>query len=227
MIASETNSGLDESLSELSLLLNEADWAEADRLTAALLQEVVAYSQSREAMRSREQEPRSHPYLTTEAIATLPCELLQAIDDRWHRASGGHFGFTAQLQIYADLLETVDFDPALSNWSTPHPFFEEVGWLMLFTLRPVAFLRFYSGLEFDLDAPKGHLPALWYWKIPRIASLQMGGFLTGQGGCYGDLARLDAMMLRLARCHQGGANRPDGSYPRRSDLPAPGAAAES
>jgi len=40
--------------------------------------------------------------------------------------------------------------------------------------------------------------------VPRIASLQMGGLLTGQGGAFGDLARLDAMMLRLSRCHQLG-----------------------
>ncbi|MBE9109719.1 GUN4 domain-containing protein [Nodosilinea sp. LEGE 07298] len=202
MLASATPSDLEENLSELSLLLNEEDWEEADRLTADLLLDAVAHSQT--AMRQQGATQRQHPYLTTEAVAALPCQLLQAIDDRWQRASGGHFGFSAQLQIYANLLETVDFDPDLNNWSTPHPFFEDVGWLMLFALRPVGFLRFYNWLEFDLDAPKGHLPALWYWKIPRIASLQMGGFLTGQGGCFGDLARLDAMMLRLSRCHQIG-----------------------
>ena len=208
MLAIATNRSLDSeleaSLSELSLLLDEEDWQTADQLTAALLLNAVAQNQSSEAMRLRGKEPRQRPYLTTEAVAALPCQLLQAIDDRWQRASGGHFGFSAQLQIYADLLETVDFDPNLNNWSTPHPFFEDVGWLMLVALRPIGFLRFYNWLEFDLDAPKGHLPALWYWKIPRMASLQMGGFLTGQGGCFGDLARLDAMMLRLSRCHQIG-----------------------
>lgn len=202
MLASATNSGLEENLSELSLLLNEEDWEAADRLTADLLLDAVAHSQA--AMRQQGATARQHPYLTTEAVAALPCQLLQAIDDRWQRSSSGHFGFSAQLQIYANLLETVDFDPALNNWSTPHPFFEDVGWLMLFALRPVGFLRFYNWLEFNLDAPKGHLPALWYWQVPRIVSLQMGGFLTGQGGGFGDLARLDAMMLRLSRCHQIG-----------------------
>lgn len=203
MLASGLTSSLDESLSELSLLLNEEDWEEADRLTAQLLLDAVAQSQRDEAvLLGAEPDPR--PYLTTEALAALPCQLLHAIDDRWQRASGGHFGFSAQLQIYAAVLETIDFDPALRNWSTPHPFFEEVGWLMLLPLRPVGFLRFYNWLDFDLEAPMGHLPALWYWRVPRLASLQMGGFLTGQGGCFGDLARLDAMMLRLSRCHQLG-----------------------
>ncbi len=203
MLASGFTSSLDESLSELSLLLNEEDWEEADRLTAQLLLDAVAQSQRDEAVLLGT-EPDARPYLTTEALAALPCQLLHAIDDRWQRASGGHFGFSAQLQIYAAVLETIDFDPDLRNWSTPHPFFEEVGWLMLLPLRPVGFLRFYNWLDFDLEAPMGHLPALWYWRVPRLASLQMGGFLTGQGGCFGDLARLDAMMLRLSRCHQLG-----------------------
>ncbi|MFQ4139285.1 GUN4 domain-containing protein [Nodosilinea sp. PGN35] len=203
MLSSGFTSRLDEGLSELSLLLNEADWEEADRLTAQLLLDAVVQRQQDEAALLGA-EPAPRPHLTTEALSTLPCPLLHALDDRWQRASGGHFGFSAQLQIYAAVLETIDFDPALRNWSTPHPFFEEVGWLMLMPLRPVGFLRFYNWLDFDLEAPMGHLPALWYWRVPRITSLQMGGFLTGQGGCFGDLARLDAMMLRLSRCHQLG-----------------------
>jgi GUN4-like len=201
------NSSLEESLGELSLLLDEQDWEEADRLTADLLLDAVVQSQHDETALLQEATPRHRPHLTTEALAALPCQLLHALDDRWQRASGGHFGFSAQLQIYAATLETIDFDPALRNWSTPHPFFEEVGWLMLFPLRPIGFLRFYSWLDFDLEAPRGHLPALWYWRVPRIASLQMGGLLTGQGGAFGDLARLDAMMLRLSRCHHLGGRR--------------------
>lgn len=198
------NNHLEESLDELSLLLDEEDWEAADRLTADLLLDAVVQSYSGEPVLSPETEPHHPPYLTTEVLAGLPCQLLHAIDDRWQRASGGHFGFLAQLQVYATTLETIDFDPALRNWSNPHPFFEEVGWLMLTPLRPIGFLRFYSWLDFDLEAPRGHLPALWYWRVPRIASLQMGGLLTGQGGAFGDLARLDAMMLRLSRCHQLG-----------------------
>ncbi|MGB3137563.1 MAG: GUN4 domain-containing protein [Nodosilinea sp.] len=202
MLASSVTSDLTAGLDELSLLLNEEAWHEADRLTASLLLDAVAQTQSTEAMRLQGKEPRPQPYFTTAAVATLPCQLLYTIDDCWQKASGGHFGFSAQLQIYADILATVDFNPALHNWTYPHPFFEEVGWLMLLPWRPFGFLKFHSWLKFDLDAPKGHLPALWYWQVPRLESLQQGGFLTGQGGGYGDLARLDAMMLRLSRCYQ-------------------------
>ncbi|WP_017300062.1 GUN4 domain-containing protein [Nodosilinea nodulosa] len=204
MLASAMTTDLEESLSELSLLLYEEDWKAADRLTTDLLLRAVAHSPGNSAIPSREEVQRHRLHLATETLATLPCPLLNALDDCWQSASGGHFGFSAQLQVYADILETVAFDPALRNWSMPHPFFEEVGWLMLFPLRPVGFLKFYSWLDFDLDAPMGHLPALWYWRVPRLASLQMGGFLTGQGACFGDLSRLDAMMLRLSRCHQLG-----------------------
>jgi len=156
------NSQLDEGLSELSLLLDEEDWEAADRLTADLLLDAVVQNYSGETALSPEPEPRHRPHLTTETLARLPCQLLHAIDERWQTASGGHFGFSAQLQVYAATLETIDFDPALRNWSTPHPFFEEVGWLMLSPLRPIGFLRFYTWLDFDLEAPRGHLPALWY-----------------------------------------------------------------
>jgi hypothetical protein len=37
-----------------------------------------------------------------------------------------------------------------------------------------------------------------------MASLRLGGFSTGQGAGFGDLARLDAMMLRMTRCQQLG-----------------------
>ncbi len=200
MLANEATGGFQEGLNELSLLLQDEDWESADRLTADLLIQALEQSPHSDDFLIREGNRR--PQLTPETLAVMPCSLLHAIDDRWQRASGGHFGFTPQLKIYSDLLYAIAFDPALDNWSTPHPFFAEVGWLMLFPLRPVGFLRFYGGLEFDLDAPRGHLPALWYWRVPRLYSLRIGGFLTGQGAGFGDLSRLDAMMQRLLRCHQ-------------------------
>ncbi len=197
MLVNTPRSELDDNLTDLALLLHDEEWETADRLTALLL--LTAVEQSFHASEA----PR-HPQLTPETLAGIPCQLLQAIDDCWQGASAGHFGFSTQLQIYQDILSSVAFDPALHNWSTPHPFFEDVGWLMLFPLRPLGFLRFYNWLEFDLEAPRGHLPALWYWQISGLASLRMGGFFTGQGAGFGDLARLDAMMLRLSRCGQLG-----------------------
>ncbi|HSM81557.1 MAG TPA: GUN4 domain-containing protein [Nodosilinea sp.] len=195
------DSNLQVNLDDLSLLLNDEDWRGADQLTAKLLLQAVEQNQQGEAVRLEGDSPPRPAHLTTETLASIPCPLLHAIDDCWQWASGGQFGFSAQLRIYNEVLAAGDFDPTLNNWATPHPFFEEVGWLMLFPLRPVGFLRFYHWLEFDLEAPEGHLPALWYWQVPGLASLRMGGFLTGQGAGFGDLARLDAMMLRFTRCY--------------------------
>jgi hypothetical protein len=199
--ASVSNRALEANLSDLSLLLNDEDWEAADRLTANLL--LLAVEQS---LHSGELLPGKsrRPHLTAETLATIPCQLLYALDSQWQGASGGHFGFSTQLQIYTEILSSATFDPALRNWATPHPFFESVGWLMLFPVRPLGFLRFYNWLEFDLEAPKGHLPAMWYWHLPGMASLRLGGFSTGQGAGFGDLARLDAMMLRMTRCQQLG-----------------------
>jgi hypothetical protein len=204
MQASVSNSELDASLSELTLLLKDEDWEAADRLTADILLLAVA-QRLHSGERLLQDTSASHrPHLTAETLATIPCQLLYALDSQWQGASGGHFGFSTQLQIYTEILSSATFDPALRNWATPHPFFESVGWLMLFPVRPIGFLRFYNWLEFDLEAPKGHLPAMWYWHLPGMASLRLGGFSTGQGAGFGDLARLDAMMLRMTRCQQLG-----------------------
>jgi hypothetical protein len=194
----ETQSQFAADLDELSQLLYEEDWVAADRLTAALLRQAVESQLSSDVA---QHESSRGSLLTPETLAGVPCRLLHDLDDRWQQASGGHFGFSAQLQIYDEILATTEFDPSLYNWMSPHPFFLEVGWLMPLPLRPLGFLKFYNWLEFDLDAPVGHLPALWYWQVPGLYSLRMGGFSTGQGAGFGDLSRLDAMLLRMARCH--------------------------
>ena len=203
MLANTPQSQLAADLDELSLLLYEEEWISADRLTAYLLRQAVT-AQLPGNLAPQQQSPSRRVLLTPETIAALPCQLLHDLDDRWQRASGGHFGFSAQLRIYTDILDITEFEPSLRNWMTPHPFFSKVGWLMPLPLRPVGFLKFYNWLDFDLDAPMGHLPAFWYWQVPGLYSLLMGGFSTGQGAGFGDLARLDAMMLRMTRCQQLG-----------------------
>jgi hypothetical protein len=204
VLPSISNSVIAKSLGDLSLFLKDEDWESADHLTADLLLESLEQGQRSEGISIQGSPSRDRLHFTPEKLATIPCEVIHAIDELWQQASGGHFGFTPQLHVYTITLEAMEFDPTLSNWATPHPFFESVGWLMLFPWRPLGFLKFYNQLEFDLDAPMGHLPALWYWRLPGLVSLRMGGFLTGQGAGFGDLTRLDAMMLRVARCHQLG-----------------------
>ena len=94
MQASVSNSELDASLSELTLLLKDEDWEAADRLTADIL--LLAVEQRlHSGERLLQDTSASHrPHLTAETLATIPCQLLYALDSQWQGASGGHFGFS-------------------------------------------------------------------------------------------------------------------------------------
>ncbi|MGF1461485.1 MAG: hypothetical protein ACFBSG_20965 [Leptolyngbyaceae cyanobacterium] len=71
------------------------------------------------------------------------------------------------------------------------------------TTWPLAsFFNFYGWLTFSLEAPPGHLPALWFWEMPWYRSWLVGGFGTGRGAGFGDPGMFDAMLLRLERCQQ-------------------------
>lgn len=176
----------DWTLADLEILLADAEWEAADKVTYLL-------------MRGSVHRDGGHSLSATD-LAQLPCPLLYDLDYLWQRASGGQFGFSVQQAIYTDLVAT--FDPASLSPVNPHPFCQEVGWLMVTVPRPLAFFKFYNFLDFSLEAPKGHLPALWYWRLTWLESLQSGGLGTGRGGGFADLARLDALMLRIARCSQ-------------------------
>lgn len=176
----------DWSLGDLEELLQQQEWQAADQVTQALLLAMV--------------ERQTEPSLSLLDIAQIPCQSLHAIDHLWVTASQGQFGFSVQHRLYTDLAKT--FDLTEVNLFTPHPFCQKAGWLMVTIPRPLAFFKFYDFLDFSLAAPQGHLPALWYWQLSWRESLRTGGFGTGRGGGFADLARLDAMMLRLSRCSQ-------------------------
>ena len=177
----------DWTLIDLATLLNGEEWEAADKVTHLLL--LAAVNRQREGS------------LRGMDLAQLPCPLLYDIDHLWVQASGGQFGFSVQQQLYTELDR--GFDPASLSPINPHPFCQAVGWLMVTVPRPLAFFRFYPFLDFSLDAPQGHLPALWYWQLTWLESLQTGGLGTGRGGGFADLSRLDALMLRMTRCSQG------------------------
>ncbi len=176
----------DWTLSDLADLLNGEEWQAADKVTQALLLAAV----NRDGAGS----------LTAADLAQMPCEILHDIDHLWVAASFGHFGFSVQHRLYHELEGT--FDPASLSPANPHPFIQAVDWLMITVPRPLAFFKFYDFLNFSLEAPQGHLPALWYWQLSWLESFQAGGLGTGRGGGFADLARLDALMLRLTRCEQ-------------------------
>ncbi|MFE4108220.1 GUN4 domain-containing protein [Almyronema epifaneia] len=158
---------------DLDNLLSEQDWEAADRATADLLRQAA---NQLEAIA-----------LPTEAIAHLPCADLHRLDQLWTQHSRGQFGFSVQREIYTSLdYNAVQFSHA-------------VGWTP-WAIKPFAFFRFYSRLNFSLDAPRGQFPALWFWQLSLENSFLAGGFGSGRGAGYVDADKLDALMLRLERC---------------------------
>lgn len=143
--------------------LLDQDWQAADRETHRLL-----------LLLSGETADQ----LQIEAIRCLPCLDLHAIDYLWLNHSNGVFGFTIQKEIWQGVGGSTDNDyetwdrlvrdrlvQGRSKWrvNTPwHRFGSRVGWRIKETWIP------YEDYTFDLDAPKGHLPA-WRHSVPIAA----------------------------------------------------------
>jgi hypothetical protein len=165
---------LDSLFQELDSLLQAEEWEAADEITLMIM--LVASGQQQR-------------WLDRGAIAYFPCPVLHQLDQRWVRYSMGHFGFTPQWELYNSReigRSALAFSQAV-EWTNTR-------------LRPLAFFKFYDFLNFSLDAPRGHLPALWFWRLPWWLSWRMGGFGTGRGAAFGDASLFDALMLRLERC---------------------------
>ncbi|MEL6398449.1 MAG: GUN4 domain-containing protein [Cyanobacteria bacterium J06626_4] len=170
MLSAELATGL----TELDALLRQEDWLTADAVTLEIMLNGV---QRQEA-----------GWLERPAIAQFPCELLHQLDQRWLLYSSQRFGFSTQLKIYREEVGRSAF-----------AFSAQAGWTLPLS-RPFRFFKFYDRLTFSLDAPRGHLPALWFWEMPWPQSLLVGGWGTGRGAGFGDPGLFDALMLRLERC---------------------------
>ncbi|MDX2212195.1 MAG: GUN4 domain-containing protein [Oculatellaceae cyanobacterium bins.114] len=124
-------------------------------------------------------------WLDRAALENFPCVDLRTIDHLWTESSGGRFGFSAQHRLYRD---THKGDAAL--------FGDRVGWWH----KKMRIFLPYSSLKFTPQAPEGHLPALWFWKIPIAESLRAWGIGHGRGGCATDSWMLSTLMSRLENC---------------------------
>lgn len=158
---------------DLEALLKEGYWKAADQATSQIMQQVT----------------HRQGWLDMAAVINFPCQDLHKLDQLWRAYSYGKFGFSAQQKIYLSAPNVRSFN-----------FSREVGWV-LYGIRFLGFFKFYNQLTFNLDnAPEGHLPALWFWRLSWRESWRVGGFGPGRGAGYGDAQLLDACMLRLNRC---------------------------
>ncbi|MGB3615074.1 MAG: GUN4 domain-containing protein, partial [Elainellaceae cyanobacterium] len=119
-------------------------------------------------------------------VEVCPRAALLAIDRLWQRHSSGRFGFSVQREIFLT---------AASQRSQPTQklmaFGKEVDWLLWDN--PLFGFKYYRQLTFTLDAPRGHLPAKWFWEIPWQQALKCGGLGIGRGGCAKDDGLLSAL----------------------------------
>jgi hypothetical protein len=175
---------LPEAYTKLHQHLANHAWREADRATFDLLLSLA--------------DRREEGWLDVNAIEELPCKDLNRIGQLWHQFSNGHFGFYSQHEIYTQIPTTEpDFiNSVQATYTKALEFSKAIGWWQ----RGAHFHKYYSQLIFTPEAPRGHLPALWYWRIPWWRTLQFGGLGTGRGGCRVDGDLIVAMMKKLQDC---------------------------
>jgi serine/threonine protein kinase len=134
-VALATTSTFKKDYIALQQLLRAAQWKEADRETAKIMLKIA----------NREKKG----WLDRVHLEEFPCEDLRILNQLWLEASRGHFGFSAQKEIYESLGGTSKYNSQI--WRN---FCDRVGW------RENQHWLSYANLNFSLWAPKGHLPML-------------------------------------------------------------------
>lgn len=118
--------------------LTAGKWKEADEETARLMLNVVG----------RDFED----LFERDDLLKIPCSVLSALDKMWLFASQGRFGFSVQKEIW----ESVGGSPQTDDMVIAERFGDRIGqyangnWI------------FYDNVTFNLSAPEGHLPTLWW-----------------------------------------------------------------
>ena len=134
--------------SHLRDFLEAGNFREADKETVALMLQVVGKNQDEK--------------LTILDIENFPCSELEKINQLWVDYSQGRFGFSVQKSIYFNVVKSIE-DKFGKNrkyykmiWQN---FSEAVGWQV------EGQAKYYSELDFSLNAPFGHLPVSWCVKF--------------------------------------------------------------
>ena len=128
------NTGID--YTPLKNLLAEQKWQQANELTRSLLLKAM----------NRDLQG----WLTAEDIAKLACWDLKTVDDLWTQASNGRFGFSVQYGIF---ISTGNKPGRLMAPEAYDKFGDQVGWR-----KNNEWILFKQGLDYSLNAPRGHLP---------------------------------------------------------------------
>ncbi|NEQ64333.1 MAG: GUN4 domain-containing protein [Symploca sp. SIO2D2] len=136
---------------QLSRLLVEKRWQEADKKTRELMLKVIGKGRT--------------PFLDSRLVKRFPCSHLGQIDQLWVKYSNGRFGLSIQKKIYLQLG---------NDWGKPdfravRRLGDEMGWR-----KNEKWLR-YPELTFELSAPAGHLP------VGEFLGLSKGVYFQSRG----------------------------------------------
>ena len=167
------NQSLQPSIQQLRELLSLGQWEEGDRLTNQIILGLTDKDRVSQ--------------LTAADINQIPCEILISVDQLWSEFSNNHFGWLIQKQIWQSLGGKLIYE-ADNYWEFAdmyEKFADRIGWRKprWFNLGfPPKIWRKYENLTFEIAAPDGHLPSLFFWE-----------------GCN----LVDVVFYRLEICHQG------------------------
>ncbi|NJM71238.1 MAG: TIR domain-containing protein [Scytonema sp. RU_4_4] len=134
---------------QLRDLLKAGEWKEADEETLAILLRVAGREEER--------------WLREENIENFACTDLRTIDTLWVKYSKKHFGFSVQKRIW----QSVGGKPGVFDEEIWFSFGERVGWRttrhhqIFFVTWTSREWYYYSQINFNPDAPEGHLPRMW------------------------------------------------------------------
>jgi serine/threonine protein kinase len=150
----------------LKEFLTVGNWEEADRETSAIFRRLTGTTRIRD--------------INKKDIETFSCADLQELDRLWKYYSNNRFGFSTQKDIWMSLDGVLYYD-ARNYWKfaeTYIKFAERIGWAKKSWFSDSHWLK-YKDLNFSIDAPRGHLPAVFHWHGHEI---------------------MDALFLRLKVC---------------------------
>ncbi|MBW4466028.1 MAG: GUN4 domain-containing protein [Pegethrix bostrychoides GSE-TBD4-15B] len=193
--ATAANSGLpayDPSLSNsfeaLVAQLGKAAYEAADQQTHDILLKVIQPVQSWLDVTALREFPKTE----------LDRAAIQAIDRLWSQSSAYRFGFGRQLALYGKLSDDALQQDQAKQIEQALLFSQKVDWW----IEPLKFYKFYAQLNYSPSAEYGHLPAYWFWQLPRSEALKLGnlGLAAERGGCRVDALTLPEFMAMLRRC---------------------------
>jgi len=142
--------------SPLRGFLGTRNFREADKETVALMLQVVGKNKDEK--------------LTISDVENFPCSELEKINQLWLDYSQNHFGFSVQKSIYFKVVKNIEQRLGKNRkyykmiWQN---FSDDVGWQVQ------GKVKYYSELNFSLNAPIGHLPVSWCVKF-KVKKFELG-----------------------------------------------------